>query len=155
MASDKLQFQKKISIRNKKAAHDYEFLNKYIAGIVLTGTEIKSIRLGRVNLQDAYCTFNKGEIFVREMHISPYAMARETNHEPKRERKLLLNKREISKLENKHAEKGLTIIPTKIFINDRGLAKLEIALARGKKLYDKREDIKEKDLKREMQRMNF
>ncbi len=155
MAGDKLNFQKKVNIRNKKASYEYQFIEKYIAGIVLTGSEIKSIRQGKVNLQDAYCTFLRNELYVKEMHISPYTMAREVNHEPKRERKLLLNKRELKKLEAKHNEKGLTIVPTRIFINDRGLAKLEIALARGKKLYDKREDIKEKELKREMARMKI
>ena len=155
MASGKLEFQKNLNIRNKKASFEYHFIDKYIAGIVLTGSEIKSIRLGKVNLQDAYCTFLNGELFVKEMHISPYVMAKEINHEPKRERKLLLSKRELRKLETKNKEKGLTIIPIRIFLNDRGLAKLEIALAKGKKLYDKRVDIKEKDLKREMDRLKF
>ncbi len=155
MTSGKLEFQKSVNIRNKKASFEYHFIDKYICGIVLTGSEIKSIRLGKVNLQDAYCTFLKGELFVKELHISPYVMAREIYHEPKRERKLLLNKRELKKLETKNKEKGLTIIPIRIFLNDRGLAKLEIALAKGKKLYDKRLDIKEKDLKREMNRMKF
>jgi len=155
MASGKLEFQKNLNIRNKKASFEYHFIDKYIAGIVLTGSEIKSIRLGKVNLQDAYCTFLNGELFVKEMHISPYVMAREIYHEPKRDRKLLLSKRELKKLENKNKDKGLTIIPIRIFLNDRGLAKLEIALAKGKKLYDKRVDIKEKDLKREMDRLKF
>ena len=155
MASGKLEFQKNLNIRNKKASFEYHFIDKYIAGIVLTGSEIKSIRLGKVNLQDAYCTFLNGELFVKEMHISPYVMAREIYHEPKRDRKLLLSKRELKKLETKNKEKGLTIIPIRIFLNDRGLAKLEIALAKGKKLYDKRVDIKEKDLKREMDRLKF
>ncbi len=155
MGSEKLNFQKDLNIRNKKASYEYHFIDKHIAGIMLTGSEIKSIRLGKVNLQDAYCLFLNGELYVREMHISPYTMAREKSHESKRERKLLLNKRELRKLENKSKEKGLTIIPVRIFINDRRLAKLEIALAKGKKLYDKREDIKEKDLKREMSRLKF
>lgn len=155
MSKGELNFQKSINIKNRKASYEYHFLDKYVAGIVLQGTEVKSIRLGKVNLQNAYCTFFKGELYVKGMHISPYTMARETNHEPKRDRKLLLNKRELRKLESKENEKGLTIIPVRIFINNRGYAKLEIALAKGKKLYDKREDIKEKDLKREMARMKF
>jgi SsrA-binding protein len=155
MGKDKMEFRNDINIRNKKASFEYTFIDKYVAGIALMGSEIKSIRLGKVNLQDAYCTFQKGELYVKELHISPYSMAREINHEPKRERKLLLNKREIAKLETKSKEKGLTIIPIRIFLNKRGLAKLEIALAKGKKLYDKREDIKEKDLRREMDRMKI
>lgn len=155
MSKGKMEFRNDINIRNKKASFEYTFIDKHIAGIVLTGSEIKSIRLGKVNLQDAYCTFLKGELFVRELHIAPYAMAKEIYHEPKRERKLLLNKRELRKLETKNKEKGLTIIPIRIFLNERGLAKLEIALAKGKKLYDKRENIKDKDLKRELDRMKF
>jgi len=155
MGKGKLEFKNDINIRNKKASYEYHFIDKYVAGIVLTGSEIKSIRLGKVNLQDAYCTFFGGELFVKEMHISPYLMAKEINHEPKRERKLLLSRRELKKLENKNKEKGLTIIPIRIFLNDRGLAKLEIALAKGKKQFDKREDIKEKDLRREMERMRI
>lgn len=150
-----MEFRSDINIRNKKASFEYSFIDKYIAGIVLTGSEIKSIRMGKVNLQDAYCTFFHGELFVRELHISPYTMAKEINHEPKRERKLLLNKRELRKLDTKNKEKGLTIIPIRIFLNDRGLAKLEIALAKGKKIYDKREDIKEKDMKRDLDRMRI
>jgi SsrA-binding protein len=155
MSKGKMEFRNDINIRNKKASYEYNFIDKYIAGIVLTGSEIKSIRLGKVNLQDAYCTFLNGDLFVKELHISPYVMAKEITHEPKRERKLLLNKRELRKLETKNKEKGLTIIPIRIFLNERGLAKLEIALAKGKKLYDKREDIKDKDLKRELDRMKF
>jgi SsrA-binding protein len=155
MSKGQMEFRNDINIRNKKASFEYTFIDKYVAGIVLTGSEIKSIRLGKVNLQDAYCTFLNGELFVKELHISPYTMAKEINHEPKRERKLLLNKRELRKLETKNKEKGLTIIPIRIFLNERGLAKLEIALAKGKKLYDKREDIKKKDMKRELDRMRI
>jgi SsrA-binding protein len=155
MGKGKLEFKNDINIRNKKASYEYHFIDKYVAGIILTGSEIKSIRLGKVNLQDAYCTLLNGELFVKEMHVSPYTMAKEVNHEPKRERKLLLNRRELKKLEKKNKEKGLTIIPIRIFLNDRGLAKLEIALARGKKQYDKREDIKEKDMRRAMERMRI
>ncbi len=144
-----------INIKNKKAGFEYEFLEKFVAGIMLQGSEIKSIREGKANLQAAYCVIRGDEIFVREMHISPYKQASHYNHEPKRERKLLLTKREIRKLAAKSQEKGLTIIPIRLFINDRGLAKLEIALARGKKLHDKRHDIKEKDLKRDLERIKF
>ncbi|MBR9999930.1 MAG: SsrA-binding protein SmpB [Cyclobacteriaceae bacterium] len=155
MGKGKMDFRNDINIRNKKASFEYNFIDKYIAGIALTGSEIKSVRLGKVNLQDAYCMFFNDELYVRELHISPYTMAKEINHEPKRERKLLLTKRELRKLDTKNKEKGLTIIPIRIFLNDRGLAKLEIALAKGKKIYDKREDIKEKDMKRELDRLRI
>ncbi len=155
MASGKMNFQQKVNIRNKKASYEYQFIDKYLAGIVLQGSEIKSIRLGKVNLQDSYCTFLNNELFVKELHIAPYELARNYNHEAKRDRKLLLNKRELKKLLTKNKEKGLTIIPVRIFINDKGLAKLEIALAKGKKIYDKREDIKAKDLKRDLARLNI
>jgi SsrA-binding protein len=144
-----------ISIKNKKASFEYHFVDKYVAGIVLQGSEIKSIRDGKVNLQASYCVIKNEEIFVREMHISPYKQASYLNHDPKRERKLLLNKREISKLESKSQEKGLTIIPTRLYVTNKGLAKLEIALAKGKKLHDKRHDIKEKDLKKDLERIKF
>jgi len=155
MSSGKLTFQNNINIRNKKASYEYHFIDKYIAGIVLQGSEIKSIRLGKVNLQDSYCTFFNDELYVKEMHIAPYELARNYNHEAKRDRKLLLNKRELKKLSVKNKEKGLTIIPIRIFLNDKGLAKLEIALAKGKKIYDKREDIKARDLKRDMARLKL
>lgn len=144
-----------INIRNKKASFEFHFVDKFVAGIVLQGSEIKSIRDGKVNLQASYCLVRGGELFVRELHISPYKQASYLNHDPKRERKLLLSKREIGKLESKSQEKGLTIVPTRLFINDRGLAKLEIALAKGKKIHDKRHDIKEKDLKRDLERINY
>jgi SsrA-binding protein len=155
MPSGKLSFKNKINIKNKKASFEYHFIDKYIAGIVLQGSEIKSIRLGKVNLQDSYCTFENDELYVKEMHISPYVLARNYNHEAKRDRKLLLNKRELKKLLTKNKEKGLTIIPIRIFLSDNGLAKLEIALAKGKKIYDKREDIKARDMKRDMARLNI
>jgi len=155
MASGKLNFSKQINIRNKKASFEYQFLEKFVAGIVLQGTEIKSIRLGKVNLQDAYCTFMQKELFVKALHISPYSMGTHYNHEAKRDRKLLLKKRELKKLRTKSTEKGLTLIPTRVFVNEKGLAKLEIALAQGKKIYDKREDIKTKDMKRELSRMKL
>jgi len=141
-----------IVIRNKKASHDYEFLEKYIAGIKLTGTEIKSIRLGKAALADSYCLFHDGEMFLKGMHISEYYWGNLNNHDPLRERKLLLTRRELRKIERKVRETGLTIVVLKVFINDRGLAKAEIAISKGKKEYDKRETIKKKDQDREMDR---
>jgi len=141
-----------IVIKNKKASHDYEFLEKFIAGIMLTGTEIKSIRQGKATLADSYCQFSKGELFIKGMHISEYWWGNINNHEPLRERKLLLTGKELRKLERKIKETGLTIIVIKVFINDRGFAKAEIAMARGKKEYDKRETLKRKDADREMDR---
>jgi SsrA-binding protein len=141
-----------IVIKNKKASHDYEFLEKYIAGIKLTGTEIKSIRLGKATLADSYCLFHGGELYIKGMHISEYYWGNLNNHDPLRERKLLLNKRELKKIERKVKETGYTIITTKVFITERGLAKAEIAISKGKKQYDKRETIKKKDIEREMDR---
>jgi len=156
MAKDeKTSFKNNININNRKARYEYHFLDKYVAGIQLTGTEIKSIREGKVNLQEGYCYIRQGEMFVKNMHISPYKQGTHYNHEPARERKLLLKRKELHKLENKGTEKGLTIVPTRLFINDRGLAKLEIALGKGKKLYDKREDIKKKDAKRELDKLKI
>lgn len=145
--------QKKINIRNKKASFNFEFIEKYVAGIQLTGTEIKSIKAGKASLVDSYCYFREHELWVKGMHIAEYSHGTYSNHEPKRDRKLLLNRQELKKLEKKYDEKGLTIVVTRIFINDRGLAKVEIALAKGKEKQDKREDIKERDLKREMSRI--
>jgi SsrA-binding protein len=150
MGKDKTQSN--INIKNKKASFEYSFLETFIAGIQLMGTEIKSVRNAKVSMQEAYCYFNNGELYVKSMHIAPYEKGTHFNHEPLRERKLLLKKKELTKLESKSEEKGLTIIPVRLFINDRGFAKMEIALAKGKKLYDKREDIKAKDVKREMER---
>ena len=141
-----------INIKNKKASFEYQLLEKFVAGVVLTGSEIKSIREGKVSLQEAFCDFRNNELFVRQMNIAMYKQASYLNHEPTRERKLLLNKRELKKLKKKLDEKGLTIVPIRMFINDRGLAKIEIALGKGKKLYDKRESIKERDQKREIDR---
>lgn len=141
-----------IVIRNKKASHDYEFLEKYIAGIKLTGTEIKSIRLGKAALTDSYCLFREGELFIKGMHISEYYWGNLNNHDPIRERKLLLTKRELRKIDRKVKETGYTIIAIKVFINERGLAKAEIAVSKGKKEYDKRETLKRKDQEREMDR---
>ena len=143
-----------IEIRNKRANYEYFIIDTYTAGLVLTGTEIKSIRDGKVNLADAYCTFRGHELFVNEMHISEYRCGSYLNHPAKRDRKLLLTKRELHKLQNKVKEKGYTIIPVMLFVNPKGLAKLNIALAKGKKFYDKRESIKERDTKRELDRYN-
>jgi SsrA-binding protein len=142
-----------IVIKNKKASHDYEFLEKYIAGIKLLGTEIKSIRLGKATLADSYCFFSEGELYLRGMHISEYWWGNLNNHDPLRDRKLLLNKRELNKIERKTKESGLTIIVIKVFLNDRGLAKTEIAISKGKKEYDKRETLKRKDSERELDRV--
>ena len=144
-----------INIKNKKASFEYHFIDKFIAGIVLQGSEIKSIREGQVNLQASYVSIYKDEAFVKELHISPYKEASYNNHEPKRDRKLLLNKKEIQKLASKSQEQGLTIVPVRMFVTNKGLAKLEIALAKGKKLHDKRHDIKEKDLKKDLQRLKI
>ncbi len=141
-----------IEIKNKKAGFEYFLLSTYVAGLVLTGTEIKSIREGKANLSDAYCSFIGNELFVRNMHIAEYKFGTHFNHEPKRDRKLLLQHKELHKLLTKIKEKGLTIIPVMLFINEKGLAKLEIALAKGKKSYDKRETLKQKEGKREIER---
>jgi SsrA-binding protein len=142
-----------INIRNKKAWHDYEFLEHFTAGMQLTGTEIKSIRAGKASLVDAYCYFSENELWVKGMHISEYDFGNLNNHDPKRDRKLLLNRKELRKLSKNIKEKGLTIMALRIFLAGNGYAKLEIALARGKKEYDKREDLKKKDSKRELDRM--
>lgn len=141
----------KINVVNKKASFSYQLLDQYTAGIVLKGPEIKSIRMGRANLKDAYCYFATGELWSKGIHISPYKPASYANQPPDRIRKLLLRKRELAKIKNEKQEKGYTIVPLRLFINDRGFAKLEIALAKGKKIYDKRASIKERDLKRSMQ----
>ncbi len=149
------RFSNTVNIRNKQASFQYELLDKFVAGIVLQGTEIKSIREGKVNLQDGYCYFSKGEFFAKGINITPYAQGTHYNHEAARERKLLMKKSELSKLEAKSEEKGLALVPLRLFINDRGLAKLEIALAKGKKSHDKRNTIKEKDIKRELSRIKI
>jgi SsrA-binding protein len=151
----KQRFSNNVSIRNKQATFRYELLDKYVAGMVLKGSEIKSIREGKVNLQDGHCYFNHGEIFVKGLSITPYTEGAHYNHEADRERKLMLKKSEIKRLETKSEEKGLTIVPVRLFINDRGYAKLEIALAKGKKIHDKRESIKERDVKRELSRIKL
>jgi SsrA-binding protein len=149
------RFSKTVNIRNRQAGFEYELLDKYVAGLVLMGTEIKSIREGKVNLQDGYCYVNNGELFVKGINITPYAQGTHYNHEATRERKLLLKRSELKKLEGKVEEKGLTLVPVRLFINDRGFAKLEIAIGRGKKLHDKRDSIKERDAKRDLNRMKF
>ena len=146
------QKEHKIEIRNKKASFDYEFLETYEAGIVLVGTGIKSIRLRKVSLVDSYCYFVGNELFVKGMNVATYFWGSWGQHEPLRDRKLLLTKRELRHLHQAVKEKGLTIVAVKLFVNDEGYAKLVIALAKGKKVYDKRQSIKEKDVRREMER---
>jgi SsrA-binding protein len=143
----------KINIRNKKASFEYEIIDTFVAGIQLFGTEIKSIRAGKANIGDSFCYFNANELYVKEMHISEYKFGSYYNHEAKRERKLLLNRKELDKLDRKTKESGLTIVPLRIFLNEKGFAKMEIALCRGKKHFDKRESLKQKDHKREIDRM--
>lgn len=141
-----------ITIKNKRATFDYEILDRFTAGIQLFGTEIKSIRDGKASLTETYCTFLGNELWVKNMNISTYFFGTYNNHEPRRDRKLLLTKKELSKLMRATKETGNTIVPIKMFINEKGLAKIDIGLARGKKTYDKRQSLKEKDDKREMDR---
>jgi SsrA-binding protein len=141
-----------MDISNRKAYFEYYIETKYVAGIVLSGTEIKSLRAGKASFIDSYCIFNKGELFVKSLHISEYNFGSIYNHEPMQERKLLLHKKELRKLENKIKEKGYTIVPLKIFITGKGLAKIEIGLGKGKKIYDKRETIKARESDREVKR---
>ena len=141
-----------IKIKNKRVSWEYFLIEKLVAGIVLTGTEIKSIRGGKASLADSFCIIDGGELFVRGMHISEYSFGSYNNHIAKRDRKLLVTARELKKLSTKVTEKGMTIVPVSLFINDRGFAKLEIALAKGKHFYDKRENLKEKDTRREIDR---
>ena len=146
-----MKSSKNLTIRNKRANFEYTFLDKYIAGIVLTGTEIKSIRAGQVSIKESYCLFARGELWVKGMHIAAYTQGNIYNHVENRERKLLLNRKELKKL-MRNKEKGLTIIPVQLFIDERGRAKLQIALAKGKKMYDKREHLKARDLERAARR---
>lgn len=141
-----------MDLSNRKAYYEYNIEAKYIAGLVLTGTEIKSLRAGKASFNDSYCIFNKGELYVKSLHISEYNFGTHYNHEPLQERKLLLNKKELRKWENKIKEKGYTIVPLKIFISEKGLAKMEIGLGKGKKIYDKRETIKTRESDREVKR---
>jgi len=142
-----------IEINNKRAIFDFELIKKYNAGIILTGTEIKSIRTGKVNLSDSFCFIINGEMWAKGIHISEYSFGSYNNHEPMRDRKLLLKRKELSYIENVLKDKGITVIISKLFLNEKSIAKLEIALARGKKQYDKRQSIKEKDAKRQMDRV--
>ena len=141
-----------LELTNRKAHYEYFFEATYIAGMVLSGTEIKSLRAGKASFNDSYCIFHQGELFVKSLHISEYSFGTHSNHEPLQERKLLLNKRELKKLENKIKEKGYTIIPLKIFISEKGFAKMEIGLGKGKKIYDKRETIKARENDRDIKR---
>ena len=141
---------KNVNIRNKRATFDYEIIEEYIAGIVLVGTEIKSLRLGKASLVDSYCYFERNELWIRNVNIAEYTWGTCNNHVPKRDRKLLLNRKELNKLQRSLQDRGLTVMGLRIFLNDRGLAKVAIGLARGRKSYDKREYLKENDAKREM-----
>lgn len=141
---------KKINIRNKRATFDYEILEEYLAGVVLVGTEIKSIRMGKASLTDSYCYFEKGELWIRGVNIAEYAWGTCNNHSPKRDRKLLLNRKELDKLQRALQDRGLTVVGLRLFLNERGLVKIAIGLAKGRKSYDKREYLKENDAKREM-----
>lgn len=154
MNKEQQELRKKspVQIKNKKASFEYVFIDTYTAGIVLTGTEIKSVRLGKASLVDAFCYINHGEVWVKGMNISPYFYGSYSNHEAKRDRKLLLTKREIRRLEQDSKTPGFTIVPTLMFIDAHGRAKVDIALARGKKEYDKRQTLKEKEDRREMDR---
>ena len=145
--------KQKIEIVNRRAAYEYNFVTEYDAGIMLTGTEIKSIRAGNANLNDAYCLVEGGELWIRNLYIAEYEHGTDNNHEPRRTRKLLLRRPELRKLERRVKEKGFTIIPYKLFINERGFAKLRIELATGKKAYDKRDSIKEREDKRHLDRL--
>lgn len=143
----------KVEIRNKKSRFLFEFLDDFMAGIVLTGTEIKSIRNGKASIMEAYCVIEKGECFIRNMYIAEYENGTHNNHEPRRDRKLLLTKLEINKLTKKLKNEGLTIVPSLLFINEKNLAKLNVHLAKGKKIHDKRQDLKDKDSKRDLDRV--
>lgn len=142
--------QKKINVRNKRATFDYEILEEWTAGIVLVGTEIKSIRLGKAALTDSYCYFEDGELWIRGVNIAEYAWGTCNNHVPRRDRKLLLNRKELDKLQRSLQDRGLTVVGLRMFLNDRGLVKIVVGLARGRKAYDKREYLKENDARREM-----
>ena len=148
-----MKFSKDVNIKNKRATFDYNIIETFTAGIVLTGTEIKSIRLGKASLVDTYCYFVRGELWVKNMHIAEYFYGSYNNHSARRERKILLSKKELRNLQEAEKNPGFTIVPVRLFINEKGLAKLVIALAKGKKQFDKRQSIKEKDDRREMDRM--
>ena len=148
-----MSYSNNIVIKNKKASFDYELIETFVAGIVLTGTEIKSIRLGKVSLVDTYCTFVRHELWMKNMNISEYFYGTYNNHSERRDRKLLLNRKELKKIERLSETTGFTIIPTKLFLNEKGLVKVVIAVAKGKKAYDKRQSLRERDDKRELDRM--
>ncbi|HZI54087.1 MAG TPA: SsrA-binding protein SmpB [Chitinophagaceae bacterium] len=152
MAMVYLPFIPMSEIKNRSAYHEYFIDDKYEAGIVLMGTEVKSIREGKVSFNDSYCLLHKGEVFVKSLHIAEYSHGNINNHEPSRDRKLLLQKREIRKIESKLKEKGYTLIPLRIYFSEKGLAKMDIGLGKGKKLHDKRETLRKKDVEREMKR---
>ena len=141
-----------MEIKNRSAFHEYFFDDKYIAGMIQTGTEVKSLRAGRASFNDSYCMLNKGEFWIKSLHIAEYSHGSVNNHDPLRERKLLLQKRELKKIQGKLKEKGYTLIPLRIFFSEKNLAKVEIGLGKGKKLHDKRETIKARDVEREMKR---
>lgn len=145
--------KKEINIVNRKAAHEYFFTESFEAGVTLVGTEVKSIRIGNANLSDAYCLFLKGELWIKNLHISEYKYGAHNNHEPKRDRKLLLNKRELNKINRRVTEKGLAVVPYRVYLSERGFIKIEIKLAQGKKSYDKRATIKDRENKRELDRV--
>ncbi|WP_258103367.1 SsrA-binding protein SmpB [Marinoscillum sp. MHG1-6] len=149
------RFSNNIQIKNRKASYEFNFIEKFEAGLVLKGSEIKSIREGKASITEAYCFISKEEAFIKGMNISPYTKSSFNAHEPVRDRKLLLNKKEILKIKSRTEEKGLTLVPVRLYINARGLVKLEIALAQGKKLFDKRDSIKKKDQDRELKRMKL
>ena len=150
-----MKTSKNITIKNRRASHEYLFLDTYVAGIQLIGVEIKSIRKGEVNLSEAYCIFQNGELYLKNTHISPYENAGFVKVDPLRDRKLLLNKNELRKLSDGISRKGLTIVPTKMFVNERGLCKVEVCLCQGKKNYDKRESLKEKDMKTRVNNLDY
>jgi SsrA-binding protein len=141
-----------MEISNRSAYHEYFIEDKYVAGLVLAGTEVKALRAGKASFNDAYCFFHKGELWIKSLHISEYSHGTVNNHIPTQERKLLLQKKELKRMESKIKEKGVTIVPLRIFFNEKGFAKMEIGLGKGKKLHDKRETIRERDVQREMKR---